>query len=150
MTPDRVHLTFDVCRPPESIRRWWLDFPDDYRASDPDEQPYRIRTLSRKGDEVVVETHWSGPFGSTMKVVETLRSQGPHAWTADLTMMGLRIHDEFRVTPTPTGSRLEIRSTISPASLAGRVASPLVLPMLKRDMRKTWTNAARICEREAP
>jgi hypothetical protein len=96
-----------------------------------------------------VLTHWRGPLGLTVKLRETLGTSDPDSWTADVREMGLRIHDEFRTSPTEEGTHLTIQSTIVPASVWGRILRPLVIPSILRSMDTTWRDAARICERDA-
>ncbi len=146
---DGLGLAFDIRRPPEAVRRWWLELPDDYSASDPKEQPHRIQVLRREADRMEVLTYWRGPLGLTMKLRETLGISDPNGWTADLSEMGLHIHDEFRTSPTEEGTHLTIQSTIMPASVWGRILRPLVIRTILKSMDTTWNDAARICERDA-
>lgn len=141
-------LTYHVHKSPESIRRWWLDFSDDYRATDKREQPHRIVTRARKHDEVLVTSYWRAPFGE-MKTDETLRVLGDGSWTADTSFMGFAVHDEFRATKNGAGSRLDIRSTLTPMSTTTRILQPVLYPIARRMFRNVWRDAALLCERDA-
>lgn len=145
--PRTVDLDLQIRRSPESVRSWWIDLPDDYRAKDPDEQPYRIQTLRRSRDEREFLTHWRNPDGSTMQLRETLRLQGDGPWTFHIDdCFGVRIHDEFRAEPEGDGTRLHIHSTLTPKTEEAEAAADAIAAQ----MRQGWPMAARICERDAP
>lgn len=146
---DHLSLAFVIRRSPEAVRDWWLEFPDEYRASDPDEQPFRIQTLQRAQGTIQVRTYWRGPLGMPLRLRETLGIGSPRAWTADLRMMGLHIHDEFHVAAAPEGAHLTIRSTVETTSTFGRLMRPLAARLLLNKMEHIWNDAARICERDA-
>ncbi len=144
-----LSLAFDIRRPPEAVRRWWLEFPDDYRASDPDEQPYRIRVLERTPQRLVVLTSWRGPLGVPLRLRETLGIGSGSRWNARMQMMGLGVSDEFQGIAAPEGTHLTIRSTVTPISALGRIMRPVVARFLLGMMKRVWKDAARICERDA-
>src|SRR5437870_12654637 len=56
-----LDLELDIHRPPQSVRAWWTDLPDEYVAKDPREQPHRIRVLARNGHRIELEGTWRGP-----------------------------------------------------------------------------------------
>src|SRR5207244_1929167 len=58
-----LDLELDIHRPPQSVRAWWTDLPDEYVAKDPREQPHRIRVLARNGHRIELEGTWRGPLG---------------------------------------------------------------------------------------
>jgi len=145
----KLELEYIVRRSPESIRRWWLEFPDTYVAKDPREQPHRIVTRSRSDREIHVTTFWRAPFGEA-KTDEVLRLRSDGSWTADTRFLGFHVHDEFRATVEGAGTRLRIESTLTPANSATRVLRPLLLPMMRRNFTKVWDDAAALCERDAP
>jgi len=147
-------LRFDVelviHRSPRSVRAWWTDLPDDYVAKDPREQPHRIRVLARDGDRIELVGTWRGPLGTERLLPETLRLHEDGSWTFDARAMGLRIHDEFEAFPSGDGTRLHIRTIITPAGLHGRIVARLMGRRILRMLEKGWPTAAEICERDAP
>ncbi|HWG91670.1 MAG TPA: hypothetical protein VNZ52_12550 [Candidatus Thermoplasmatota archaeon] len=141
-------MDLTIRRPPESVRAWWTDLPDDYHATDPEEQPYRIRTLHREDARRQLLTYWRNPDGSTMELRETMTLRPDGSWAFDIEdAMGVRIHDEFRAEPQGDGGTLlHIESTLTPK---GPEAVP-VAEYIMADMREGWPRAAHICERDAP
>jgi len=146
----KLDLELDIKRPPRSVRAWWTDLPDDYVAKDPQEQPHRIRVLARDGDRIELVGTWRGPLGTERLLPETLRLREDGSWTFDAQAMGLRIHDEFEAVPNGDGTRLHIRSTITPAGPLGRLVARLMGRRILRMLEKGWPTAAAICERDAP
>ncbi|HEX9567037.1 MAG TPA: hypothetical protein VGA48_05515 [Thermoplasmata archaeon] len=144
-----LDLDLDIHRAPGSVRAWWTDLPDAYVAKDPREQPHRIRVLARNGDRIEVEGAWRGPLGREMLLRETLRLRENGSWTFDARAMGLRVHDEFEVFPSGEGTRLHIRSVITPAGPIGKIVARLMGRRLLRMLEKGWGTAAEICERDA-
>jgi hypothetical protein len=145
-----LDLELDINRPPRSVRAWWTDLPDDYIAKDPREQPHRIRVLVRDGDRIELVGTWRGPLGTERLLQETLRLREDGRWTFDARAMGLRIHDEFEAVPNGDGTRLHIRSTITPAGTWGKIVARLMGRRILRMLEKGWPVAAAICERDAP
>jgi hypothetical protein len=146
----KVDLELNIKRPPKSVRAWWTDLPDDYLAKDPREQPHRIRVLERDGDRIEVVGTWRGPFGTERLLPETLRLREDGSWTFDARAMGLRVHDEFEAIASSDGTRLHIRSTITPDGPLGRLVARLMGRRILRMLAKGWPVAAAICERDAP
>lgn len=146
----KLDLELDIHRPPQSVRAWWTDLPDDYVAKDPREQPHRIRVLARGRDGIELVGTWRGPLGRDMLLRETLRLRVDGTWTFDARAMGLRIHDEFEAVPSGNGTRLHIRSVITPAGLLGKIVARLAGRRFLRMMREGMGTAAEICERDAP
>jgi hypothetical protein len=145
-----LDLNLDIQRSPGSVRAWWTDLPDDYVAKDPREQPHRIRALSRNGDRIELVGTWRGAFGKDRLLRETLRLREDGSWTFDARAMGLHIHDEFEVSPRGDGTRLHIRSTITPERPSGRIVARLMGRGLLGRLDQGWRTAASICERDAP
>src|SRR2546422_7533317 len=145
-----LDLELDIRRPPRSVRAWWTDLPDDYVAKDPREQPHRIRVLARYPDRIELVGTWRGPLGKEMLLPETLRVRQDGSWTFDARPMGLRVHDEFQASPSGDGTRLHIRTVITPAGAWGRIVARLMGGRLLRMLEKGWPTAAEICERDAP
>jgi hypothetical protein len=140
----------EIARPPDEVRAWWTQMPDDYRATDPKEQPHRIVTLRRTPDTWEAMTHWRGPPWGDVKVRETFHFR-PDGWDVDVGLpLGLAQKDEFTLAATPTGTRVTIRVSIWPRNLAGRLARPAFLRYARRSYPRTWRAAGRICERDAP
>jgi len=148
MTSEVLDLEILIRKPPASVRAWWTDYPDDYRAKDPREQPYRILTTRRLPNGREVRTYWKMPDGSALEVLEVLNLKPDGSWTYELPYpnpMGIHVLDEFRTEPTPSGTRLLIYSTLTPRdpSAASRVS------WLKEIMIWTWKLAAEVCEHDA-
>src|SRR5437870_9340426 len=59
----KLDLQLSIHRPPQSVRAWWTDLPDEYVAKDPREQPHRIRVLARDGNRIDLVGTWRGPSG---------------------------------------------------------------------------------------
>src|SRR5712691_194761 len=131
-----LDLDLDIHRPPGSVRAWWTDLPDEYVAKDPREQPHRIRVLARNGDRVEVEGAWRGPLGREMLLRETLRFHEDGSWTFDSRAMGILVHDEFDVIPSGAGTRLHIRSVLTPAGPLGKLVARLMGRRLLRRMEE--------------
>ena len=96
-------MTLRAARPVADVRAWWLDFPADYRASDPREQSYRIVTRSRTPDAIDLMTYWRLPLGVRAKIPERflLASDG---WTVHIDLpLGLKQRDHFHVQPGGVG-----------------------------------------------
>lgn len=81
-------------------------------------------------------------FAFNFREILTLKPDG--SWIPN--GLGFRIFDEFRTEPRPTGTKLIIRSTLTPqdAAAAGRIVSQ------KELMIEGWKGAAKLCERDAP
>ena len=147
LKPDVINLELLIRRPPESVRAWWTDLPEDYHAKDPREQPYRIVTTRRLPNGRELRTYWRMPDETAFDFQETLTLKPDGSWTFDIPNgMGFHIFDEFRADPAPTGTKLTIRSTLTPldSSATGRITKQ------KEIMTQGWKGAAEICERDAP
>ena len=142
-----INLELLIRKPPESVRAWWTDLPDDYKAKDPQEQPYRITTTRRLPNGREVQSYWRMPDGAAFDFKEILIVKPDGGWRFEIPNgMGFRIMDEFRVEAVPTGTKLTIRSTLTPldSSAANRISTQ------KELMTQGWKGAAKICERDAP
>ena len=85
-----------------------------------------------------------------MLLRETLHLREDGSWTFDSRAMGIRVHDEFDVLPSGAGTRLHIRSVLTPAQPLGKLVARLMGRRLLRRMEESWRTAAAICERDAP
>jgi hypothetical protein len=144
---DVIHLELSIRKPPQSVRAWWTDLPDDYNAKDPQEQPHRIITTRRLPNGRELETHWRLPDGTAFQLKEILTLKPDGSWTFEVpSAMGFQILDEFKTEPASNGTKLTIHSTLTPQdpAAAGRMA------MQKQLMTEGWKKAAEICERDAP
>ncbi len=141
-----LSLDLFVRRSPLQVRQWWTEFPDDYRASDPREQPFRIVTLNREGNERRLRTHWRTAEGGEMVVPETLVLKDEDSWTFDVDNPFFEIHDEFRAMPVEGGTRLEIRSTIRPRAEEGWKR----LELQRERMARQWNLCPSLCEAAVP
>ncbi len=144
--PSLLSLDLFVRRTPFQVRQWWTEFPDDYHATDPREQPFRIVTLQRAGKERRLRTHWRTADGGEMVVPETLLLMDENSWTFDVENPLFQIHDEFRTLPVEGGTRLEIRSTIRPRGEAGRKG----LELQRERMARQWRLCPSLCEAAVP
>ena len=149
MTQEFLDLELLIRKPPNSVRAWWTEYPDEYNAKDPLEQPYRILTTRLLPNGRELRTFWRMPDGSNLDVREILNLKPDGTWTYEVpnpNPMGIRVFDEFRTEPTPDGTRLLIHSTLTAEepSAASAVAG------LKEFMIQGWKLAAQICERDAP
>jgi hypothetical protein len=87
------------------------------------------------------------PDGSTFDFQEILTLKSDGSWTFEIPNgMGFRIFDEFRTESVPTGTKLTIRSTLTPldSSAASRISAQ------KELMTQGWKGTAEICEHDAP
>jgi hypothetical protein len=144
-----LDLELLIRKPPNSVRVWWTEYPDDYQAKDPQEQPYRILTTRRLPNGREVRTYFRQPDGSTLELQEILNLKPDGSWTYEIPYpnpLGIHIMDEFRTEPTLNGTKLLIHSTLTPRdpSATSRVSS------LKEYMTQGWKNAAKLCEHDAP
>ena len=112
---DVLELELLIRRPPESVKVWWTELPDDYLATDPAEQPFRILTTRRipRGRELL--TYWRQPDGSVRENHEIMQVSPDAAWTFEIPShpLGLKIFDEFSAKATKDGTLLLIRSTLT-------------------------------------
>ena len=145
---DVLELELLIRRPPESVKAWWTDLPDDYLAIDPTEQPFRILTTRRipRGRDLL--TYWRQSDGSVRENREIMQVSTDAAWTFEIPShpLGLKIFDEFSAEPTEDGTLLRIRSTLT----AIEPDASARIPAQKERMAQLWRKAAEICERDAP
>jgi hypothetical protein len=147
MTSDVINLELLISKSPASVRAWWTDFQEDYRAKDPREQPFRIVTTRRLPNGRELRTYWRMPDGATFDFQEILTLKPDGSWTFEIPNgTGFHILDEFRAESVPTGTKLIIRSALTPldSSAANRISAQ------KELMIQGWKGAAEICERDAP
>jgi hypothetical protein len=149
MTSEVLNLELMIRKPPESVRAWWTDYPDDYHAKDPREQPYRILTIRKLPNGREVRTYWRMPDGSNAEVQEILDLKPDGSWTYEVpypNLTGVHVFDEFRAEATPNGTRLLIHSTLTPRDSSGTSG----VSGLKELMVHGWKLAAEICEHDTP
>ena len=147
MNSEVINLELMIRKPPASVRAWWTDLPEDYQAKDPQEQPYRIVTTRRLPNRRELRTYWRMPDGTAFDFQEILALKPDGSWTFEIPNgIGFHIKDEFRTEPVPTGTKLTIRSTLTPLdpNAASRISTQ------KELMTQGWKGAAKICERDAP
>lgn len=142
----------DVPRPRGEVIAWWTQFPDDYRASDPREQPHRILVTRRERDRIEMRTHWRGPAGRELVIPETFRLKPTGDFDVDIHLpLGLRQEDRFTFTSTPEGTRVHIEVDVSPRTALGRLTKRAFLALYARKQYpRTWRQAAKLCARDAP
>lgn len=142
-------LDLFIRKSPQSIRAWWTDFPDDYDAKDPSEQPYRIVTRKHNangGRELL--TSWRNQDGSEWQAEETMHLfEDGLSWAFDVkNPRGFLIRDDFHAVPVEGGTRLEIRSKITP----NKPEAEAMIPQQKERMAQLWKKMIAVCERDAP
>ena len=148
MNPESIDLELLIHKPPGSVRAWWTEYPDDYHAKDPREQPYRILTTRRFANGREVRTYWRMPDGSASEVREVLNLKPDGSWTYEVPYpnpTGIHAFDEFRTESIANGTKLSIRSTLTLRDPAGTNQ----IPALKEFMVQGWKLAAEVCERDA-
>src|SRR2546427_8062773 len=88
----KLDLQLSIHRPPQPVRAWWTDLPDEYVPKDPREQPHRIRVLARDGNRIDLVGTWRGRFWSRRLLPEPLRMREDGSRTCDSAATRLRIH----------------------------------------------------------
>lgn len=142
-----IELDLFISRSPDSVRAWWTDLPDDYRATDPREQPYRVVTQKYTGDGRQLLCYWRSPDGSERQTRETLHLREDGSWAFDVEHpAGYSILDEFKAVPQDGRTRLEVRSKIVPKTPSAEAK----LESQREAMIKLWKAMVDICERDAP
>lgn len=117
-------LEFPVRTSPEAVRRWWTEFPSDYRATDPDEEPFRIVTTGRLPDgTLVLAAHFRGRFGGESVLEERLRVLDDAHWEVAIDAAGTRTTLDYRVAPAEGGATL----TVTESCVA---TTPLAWPLV--------------------
>ena len=149
--PDLV-VTVHVPRPRAEVLAWWTQFPDDYRAADPREQPHRILVKKRESGRVEMLTYWRGPLGREVVIPETFLFREGGDFDVDLRLpLGLRQRDRFTFTPRADGGTdVRIEVDVAPRAGVGRLTRAAFLLYAKRQYPRTWREAAKLCARDAP
>src|SRR5579884_1958865 len=111
-------LTLHIRKPPQHVRSWWTDFPEDYIAKDPTEQPFRIITKKKTSSGKELQTFWRLPDGSVREQFEIMQVKQDGSWTFEIPnhSLGFHILDEFSVESKNEEKEtiLHIHSTITP------------------------------------
>ncbi|HVL86392.1 MAG TPA: hypothetical protein VM681_00085 [Candidatus Thermoplasmatota archaeon] len=145
----RIEVELSIRRSPKSVRAWWTELPDDYTAKDPEERPFRIRTLARWHDGSELEAHWRRPDGSVVLAREILRVLPDGRWTFEgLDARGYNIFDEFAAYPANGGDETLLR--IVQILTAREPGAEEHFAAQFRTSRDVWRGAVPICERDAP
>lgn len=150
--PD-LTVNVHVARPRAEVLAWWTQFPDDYRAQDPQEQPHRIVVRRREPGRVEMLTYWRGPLGREVVVPETFLFREGGDFDVELRLpLGLAQHDRFTFTPREDGGTdVRIEVDVMPRQALGRLTRGAFLSLYaRRQYPRTWREAARLCERDAP
>jgi hypothetical protein len=145
-------LTLHIRKPPQHVRSWWTDFPEDYIAKDPTEQPFRIITKKKTSSGKELQTFWRLPDGSVREQFEIMQVKQDGSWTFEIPnhSLGFHILDEFSVESKNEEKEtiLHIHSTITPnPSIPYSEAKPR-LETLSKSMGTVWRRAAEICEQD--
>lgn len=142
-----LEAEFLIRRPPESVRAWWTDLPDDYQAKDPREEPFRIVTLRKFPNGRLVLTYWHDDEGSTYERHEVILTLPDGSWTVEMTdSPRFHIRDEFHVRPTEGGTILHLRQMRIPRD----PSDAKLVPEMNEHMAEFFKTMAQICERDAP
>lgn len=146
-----IRVEISIHRPPHEVRAWWWEMPDDYRATDPKEEPHRIVTVSRSADHRDMLTYWRGPGGRVIEVPERMRMDAHGDWTIEVDLpFGLAQRDVFELHPRADATHVTIDVDVWPRAWYGRLARPFFLRYARKWYPRTWNRAAKICERDAP
>jgi len=114
MPSEEVEVKLDFPAPPEDVRAWWLSRAPG--ASAPD-----VEVVESAPGELHVVSSWPRAFGPPRRVTEVMRVGPDGSWSSQLRWRGQLIADHFTPERTEIGTRLVIRSVISPASWWGRL-----------------------------
>ena len=149
--PDLVVTVF-VPRPRAEVLAWWTQFPDDYRAADPREQPHRILVKKREPGRIEMLTYWRGPLGREMVIPETFLFREGGDFDVDIRLpFGLRQRDRFTLTQKDGGTEVRIELDVEPRAALGTLTRRAFLAFYaKRQYPRTWRAAAELCARDAP
>ncbi len=140
-------IELQIKRTPESVRAWWTNLPEDYQATDPREDPFRIVTLQKLPAGRELLTYWHNDDGSVDQRTEIMRINSDGSWTVEMTDdPRFHFHDTFTVRAAKDRTILTIHQVITAKdpSSAGRI------PKLKKGLVEFFTTMAEICERDAP
>lgn len=146
-------VELDIPRSRAEVLAWWTTFPDDYRASDPSEQPHRIVVRERSPGHVRMLTYWRGPAGRELVIPETFVFRPSGDFDVELRLpLGLAQTDRFTFTEAgPGATRVRIEVDVRARSPVGRLTrAPFVALYARKAYTSTWRTAARICARDAP
>jgi len=148
--PD-LRVVIEIPRKSADVRAWWTDLPQDYRASDPREQPHRIVTRSRDARRWAIDTYWRTPFARDLRVPEVFTFR-PDGWDVEIALpWGLAQRDRFTLVETPdAGTRVEIEVRVFARRALGRLALPAYRAYARRSFPGLWRAAGKLCARDAP
>jgi hypothetical protein len=60
---ESLDIDLSIRKSPDAVRAWWTDIPDDYTATDPREEPFRIVTLRKFPNGWLLLTYWRDDDG---------------------------------------------------------------------------------------
>ncbi|MBI5497252.1 MAG: hypothetical protein HY904_19720 [Deltaproteobacteria bacterium] len=141
----------EVARPRAEVHRWWTGFPDAYDATDPREQPHRIRVLKREGPRIDLHTWWRMPLGVELLIPETVHLQDEGRFHIDVALpLALAQVDRFTLTEKDGRTHVHIEFDVRPRGAAGRLTRPFYLAYMRATFPRSFRTAARLCERDAP
>jgi hypothetical protein len=142
----KFSVEIPIACPASAVRRWWTDLPEEYQASDPAEEPYRIVITKKLPNGNELATYWHGPDGKDIRIDETMTLNTDGSWELDLQLpAGFRIHDALRAVSAAGGSLLSITAEVTPLNPEAESG----VPALTAWMEGVWRRAAKICERDA-
>lgn len=151
----RMTIEVRIARPAAEVLAWWTGFPDDYRATDPREQPHRIRVVARAPGRLELRTYWRVPLLGELVIPETMHLVSAERFEVDVHFpLGLAQHDTFTLHDESGGegggTRVTIELVMWPRNLVGRLMAPLYWHLYGRRMYpRTFREAGRLCERDA-
>lgn len=145
-----IHV--DIARPRNEVLAWWTGFPDEYSATDPREQPHRIKVLSRSPGRIELHTWWRAPLGRELVIPETfhLKDNGDFDVDVHLDTFGLLQVDRFQFAESGGRTHVRIDIDITAKSRRGKVLRPVYLVYARRQYPRNFRGSGKLCERDAP
>lgn len=139
-------LEYFIRKSPESVKAWWTDLPDDYQATDPEEEPFRIVTLRKFANGRELLTFWHARDASVEEFREILWLREDGSWIFEATdYPGFIIRSEYWLRLAPNGVYLHISTLLTPLDTAhaSRMSAEI------ESLTEFFKGAAEICERNA-
>jgi len=141
----------EIARPRAEVLAWWTGFADEYSATDPREQPHRIKVISRTADRLELLTWWRTPWGGELRIPETIQRKPNGDFDVAVALpLGLEQVDRFTVTQHGPATRVHIEIDIRARGWMGRMMRPAYMHYARRTYPRTFRSAGRLCERDAP
>ena len=135
--------------PVEQAYAWLTDYQDD----DPQRTTAVVKrrpVLSRTKDKVVMEGELEMLGARGVGTVE-VTLHPPDRWVAEIVKGGGKgsVY-EYRLTPHPAGSRLDVAYRVRVRRWSSRLRLLVARPLLRRELHRMWDGFAAAMEREIP